>query len=74
MERGCEMKIDGDWKTSCLTIETMTVKQLAQIPPVIKARRKLYSTVEMVKKKIVEVEPLNNEYVAVKFLTWEERT
>lgn len=23
-------------------------------------------------KKIFEVEPLNNEYVAVKFLTWEE--
>jgi hypothetical protein len=50
----------------------MTVKQLAQIPPVIKTRHKYYSEVEI--KKIVEVEPLNNEYVAVKFLTWKERT
>lgn len=64
------MKIDGDWKTSCLTIETMTVKQLTQIPPVIKTRR-LYGAEEI--RKIVEVEPLNNEYVAVKFLTWEKR-
>lgn len=66
------MKIDGDWNTSGLTIETMTVKQLVQIPPVIKTRSKYYSEVEI--KKIVEVEPLNNEYVAVKFLTWKERT
>ncbi len=64
------MKIDGGWKTSCLTIETMTVKQLAQIPPVIKTSSKYHSKVET--KKIVEIEPLNNEYVAVKFLTWNE--
>lgn len=47
------MKIDGDWNTSCLTIETMTVKQLAQIPPVIETCHKYYSEVK--KKKIVEV-------------------
>lgn len=66
------MKIDRNWDTSCLTIETMTIKQLEQIPPVIKTRHKYPSEVET--RKIVEVEPLNNEYVAVKFLTWKERT
>lgn len=66
------MKIDGNWREELLTIETMTVKQLAQIPPVIKTRTQYCSEVEI--KKIVEIEPLNNEYVAVKFLTWKERS
>ena len=65
------MKIDGDWKSELLTIETMTVKQLAQILPVIKIPLK-YSSGSTV-RKIMEVEPLNNEYVAVKFLTWKEK-
>ena len=65
------MKIDGDWKSELLTIETMTVKQLAQIPPVIKIPLK-YSSGSTV-RKIMEVELLNDEYVVVKFLTWKEK-
>ena len=65
------MKIDGNWRAELLTIETMTVNQLAQVKPVM--RRTLRYGTETEVKKIVEVEPLNNEYVAVKFLTWKER-
>lgn len=64
------MKIEGDCRSDFQTIETMTAKQLAQIPPIMKTTTKYgYGTVI---KKIFEVEPLNNEYVAVKFLTWKE--
>lgn len=65
------MKIDGNFRSDFLTIETMSVKQLAQIPPVIKTYSRYGREAEI--RKIVEVEPLNNEYVAVKFLTWKER-
>lgn len=64
------MKVGENWKAELLTIETMTIKQLAQIPPVKKGLDKFRREVEI--KKIVEVEPLNNEYAAVKFLTWKE--
>ena len=64
------MKIDGNWKAELLTIETMTVKKLAQVKPVM--RRTLRYGTETEVKKIMEVEPLNDEYVAVKFLTWKE--
>lgn len=66
------MKIDRNWKDELLTIETMTVKQLAQIPPETKTKHQYRSEIEI--RKIIEVEPLNNEYVAVKFLTHKERT
>lgn len=65
------MKIDGNWREELLTIETMTVQQLAQIPPVIKIGTEYSINIKI--KKIIEIEPLNNEYVVVKFLTWEER-
>jgi hypothetical protein len=65
------VKIEGKWKESLTTIETMTVKQLAQIPPVIKTRSEYGYETEV--RKIMEVEPLNDEYVAAKFLTWTER-
>ena len=65
------MKIDVDWREESLTIETMTVKQLAEIPSVTKAAPSNYSRGSRVRKS-VEVEPLNNEYVVVKFLTWKE--
>ena len=65
------MKIEGKWTEELTTIETMTVKQLAQIPPVLKTRTEFSVDTEI--KKIVEIEPLNNEYVTVKFLTWKER-
>jgi hypothetical protein len=65
------MKIEGKWKEELTTIETMTVKQLAQIPPVIKTRGEYRSDTEI--RKIMEVEPLLDGYVAVKFLTWKER-
>lgn len=60
------MKIEGNWNEECQTIETMTVKQLSQIPPVIKTRHRSEETI----RKIIKIEPLNNEYVTVKFLTW----
>ena len=65
------MKIEGKWKEELTTIETMTVKQLAQIPPVIRTRHEYRSETEV--RKIMEVEPLLDGYVAVKFLTWKER-
>ena len=65
-----EMKIEGNYRSDFQTIETITAKQLAQIPSRMKTPTKFgYGTVI---KKIIEVEPLNNEYVAVKFLTCEE--
>jgi hypothetical protein len=65
------MKIEDKWKEELTTIETMTVKQLAQIPPVIKTRSEYGYETEI--RKIMEVEPLLDGYVAVKFLTWKER-
>lgn len=64
------MQIDRNYKDELLTIETMTVKQLAQIPSIVKIKDEYRDEGKI--KKIVEVEPLNNEYVAVKFLTWKE--
>jgi hypothetical protein len=63
--KGQPMKIEGKWKEELTTIETMTVKQLAQVKPV--AKRPLHYGIETEVKKIMEVEPLNDEYVAVKF-------
>lgn len=66
------MKIEGNWREEALTIETLTFKQLEQTPPVMTTKHQYHH--EKTKKKIVEIEPLNNEYVAVKFLTWKEKT
>lgn len=65
------MKIEGNWREGAQTIETLTIQQLAQTPPVMRTKHQYYHEEEI--KKIVEVEPLNNEYVAVKFLTWKEK-
>jgi hypothetical protein len=51
--KGQPMKIEGKWKEELTTIETMTVKQLAQVPPVIKTRGEYRSETEI--RKIMEV-------------------
>lgn len=47
------MKIDGDWREELLTIETMTVKQLAEIPLVTKSQFNYFRGSRA--RKIVEV-------------------